>query len=123
MAQGHSRRFALLRPGDVIGNGVADTDDGRIGYVRDLYFGQDDWRVGFLHVGTGGIAGLGDRHFLIPTEAVRLVSTGFVTVEPDREKVLESPRFDPSADRPDPQLERETYEYYGYQPPSQTDDG
>ncbi len=61
-----------------------------------------------------------DRHFLIPTEAVRLVSTGFVTVEPDREKVLESPRFDPSID---PRLERETYEYYGYQPPSKTDGG
>jgi hypothetical protein len=63
------------------------------------------------------IAGIGDRHFLIPVEAVERVCGGFVTSEQSREKVRGAPELDPNI-RLQPDLRRGIYEYYGYPSPS-----
>ena len=70
-----------------------------------------------LHVAVGGHLGIGDRHFLIPVEAVERVSGGFVTIEQAREKVRGAPALDPNI-RLQPDLRHGIYEYYGYPSPS-----
>jgi hypothetical protein len=52
--------------------------------------------VRFLQVTVGGHLGIGDKHFLIPIEAVESVSEGFVIIGFSREKVHGAPELDPN---------------------------
>lgn len=90
------RTHVLLMPRDLIHRAVTDPDNDLIGYVRDLLTDEVDWKVRFLHVTVGGHLGIGDRHFLIPVEAVERVSGGFVTIGQSREKVRGAPEHDPN---------------------------
>ena len=102
---------------DVRGLGVYDNDGDRIGTVDDLYADAQERKVRFLDVSAGCILGLGERHFLIPVEAVSEVrEDGVVVVDQKRRKVAESPLFDADV-VPQPPYQDELYEYYGYLPP------
>src|SRR5215204_370175 len=109
MEEAGQRTHVLLMPRDLIHCAVTDPHNHLIGYVRDILIDEADWKVRFLHVTVGGHLGIGDRHFLIPVEAVERVSGGFVTIEQSREKVRGAP---------EPDLRRGIYEYYGYPSPS-----
>jgi hypothetical protein len=61
--------------------------------------------------------GIGDKHFLIPIEAVVRVSEDFVTIEHGREKVRGALELDPNT-LLQPGLRREIYAYYGYPVPA-----
>ena len=87
-----------------------------IGYVRDLLIDVVDWKVRFLHATAGWRLGVGDRHFLLPIEAVERVSEAFVTIEQSREKVQGAPELNPNI-LLQPDLRRGIYEYYGYPSP------
>jgi hypothetical protein len=88
-----------------------------IGYVRDILIDELDWQVRFLHVTVGGHLGIGDKHFLIPIEAVKRVSEGFITIGLSREKVQAAPELNPNI-LLQPELRHEVYEYYGYPSPT-----
>jgi len=60
--------------------------------------------------------GLGEKHFLIPMEAVTEMSGGAVTIEQSREKVEGSPELDPKG-VPEAAYQQEVYDYYGYRYP------
>ncbi len=117
MEESGGMTHVLLMPRDVIHRAVSDPDNHIIGYVRDILIDELDWQVRFLHVTVGGHLGIGDKHFLIPIEAVERVSEGFVTIEHSREKVQGAPELNPSI-LLQPELRREVYEYYGYPPPA-----
>ncbi len=87
-----------------------------IGYVRDLLIDVADWKVRFLHATVGWRLGVGDRHFLLPIEAVERVSEAFVTIEQSREKVQGAPELNPNI-LLQPDLRHGIYEYYGYPSP------
>ncbi len=57
--------------------------------------------------------GLGERHFLIPVEAVRRVDGDGVTLDQSREKISGSPAYEPGV-APRSDYQREVYDYYGY---------
>ena len=68
----------------------------------------------FLDVSAGGFLGIGKKHFLIPVEEVsREVSEERVTVNWDREKVLDSPELDPE-EVPNEDFQRAIRAYYGH---------
>jgi sporulation protein YlmC with PRC-barrel domain len=79
---------------DVRGLDVYDKDGDQIGTVEDLYADEKERKVRFLDVGAGGFLGLGEKHFLVPVEAVAKVDQAGVTVDQSRERVAESPPFD-----------------------------
>ena len=92
---------------------VYDTYGEQIGSVEDLYVDQQARHPHFLDVSAGGFLGIGKRHFLIPVEEVsREVSENQVTVNYPREKVMDSPEFDPDV-LPGLDLQRAIYAYYG----------
>jgi sporulation protein YlmC with PRC-barrel domain len=101
---------------DVRGLDVYDEDGDQIGTVKDLYADTEERKVRFLDVGAGGFMGLGEKHFLVPVEAVREVrEDGVVVVDQKRQRVAESPLFDADV-VPQPAYQDELYEYYGYPP-------
>jgi sporulation protein YlmC with PRC-barrel domain len=101
---------------DVRGLGVYDRDGREIGSVEDLYVDTEERKIRFLDVGAGGFLGIGEKHFMIPVEAVKNVGEDGVTIEHGREKVAESPPFDTDVVPPTAAYRREVYDYYGYTP-------
>ena len=49
---------------------VYDRDGEKIGTMKDLYVDTEEGDVRFLDVGAGGFLGLGEKHFMVPMEAV-----------------------------------------------------
>jgi sporulation protein YlmC with PRC-barrel domain len=93
---------------------VQDTHGDQIGSVEDLYVDRHERVPRFLDVSAGGFLGIGKKHFLIPVEEVsREVSEDRVTVNWDKEKVLDSPEFDPD-EAPKGDLQQAIYAYYGH---------
>jgi sporulation protein YlmC with PRC-barrel domain len=100
---------------DVRGLDVYDSTDEEIGSVEDLYVDQQARQPRFLVVSAGGVLGLGKKQFLIPIEDVsRDVGEERVTVTQPREKVANSPEFDPDIGVPNPDLQRAIEAYYGH---------
>jgi sporulation protein YlmC with PRC-barrel domain len=92
---------------------VLDTHGEQIGSVEELYIDRHARAPRFLDVSAGGFLGIGKKHFLIPVEEVsREISEERVTVNWDREKVLDSPEFDPE-EVPKDDLRQAIYAYYG----------
>ena len=93
----------------------------QIGSVEDLYVEREARLPRFLDVVAGGFLGIGKKHFLIPVEEVtRNVSEeDRVTVKRDRDKVLDSPDFDP-ATVPDLGFQKTVYDYYGLATPEES---
>ena len=91
---------------------VYDRDGQKIGTVKDLYIDTEDEDVRFLDVGVGGFLGLGEKHFMIPMEAVTDTSGGGVTLKQSREKVEGSPVLETKGVPEDAYL-HEIYDYYG----------
>jgi PRC-barrel domain len=117
MEETNKRTHVLRMPRDFIHRAVTDPENHLIGYVRDILIDEVDWKLRFLHVTVGGHLGIGDKHFLIPIEAVERVSAGFVTIAQGREKVESAPELDPNI-LLQPDLRREIYDYYGYPVPA-----
>jgi len=111
-----SENLCLREPlQDLRGLDVYDSNGEQIGTVEDLYVDQEAQFPRFLDVGAGGFLGIGKKHFLVPFEEVsRSVSEEErVVVRQNRDKVLDSPEFDPD-EMPEADLQRAVYAYYGY---------
>src|SRR5215203_54398 len=74
-----------------------DRDGEKIGTVKDLYVDTEDEDVRFLDIGAGGFLGLGEKHFMVPMEAVTDTIGGGVTIEQSREEVEGHPSSTPRA--------------------------
>jgi len=100
---------------DMRGLDVYDIQDEQIGSVADLYVDREARLASYLVVSAGGFLGIGKKHFLIPVEQVsRDVSEDRVTITAPKEKVLNSPEFDPDVGVPDADLQRAIDAYYGH---------
>ena len=98
---------------DMRGLDVYDIQDEQIGSVADLYVDREVRLASYLVVSAGGFLGIGKKHFLIPVEVVsRDVSEDRVTITVQKEKVLNSPEFDPDVGVPDADLQRAIEAYY-----------
>lgn len=106
--------FRLEEPEeDLRGKDVYDRDGDQIGSVEDLYVDTEEREVRFLDVGAGGFLGLGEKHLLIPLEAVTDHDGDRVNVNRHRDQVLGSPPFDAGV-VPTTDYQRGLYDYYGY---------
>ena len=76
---------------DLRGKNVYDAEGQPIGSVEDLYIERKEREVRFLEVGAGGFLGIGEKHFLVPVEAVTQVTEDRVTIEPGRTQTVEGP--------------------------------
>jgi sporulation protein YlmC with PRC-barrel domain len=99
---------------DIRGLDVYDITDEQIGSVEDLYVDREARQPRFLVVSAEGFLGIGKKQFLIPVEEVsRDMDEERVTVTVPREKVVNSPEFDPDV-VPNPDLQRAIHTYYGH---------
>ena len=107
--------FRLQEPEqDVRGLDVDDRAGDQIASVADLYVDEKERKVRVLDVGAGSCLGIGEKHFMIPVEAITEVGEDRLTIEQGRENVVESPPFDTDVVPPTADYQRNVYEYYGY---------
>jgi sporulation protein YlmC with PRC-barrel domain len=107
--------FRLEEPWqDIRGLDVYDGNGEQIGSVGDLYVDRDSRLPRFLIVSAGGFLGVGKKHFLFPVEEVsRDMGEDRVTVNQNRDKVVNSPDFDPD-EVPNLDFQRAVRAYYGH---------
>ena len=93
------------------------TSTGRyLGHVADLYV-DDDRKLRFVDVVTGGLLGLGRKHHLIPVEAITEETLNSITLGVDEETVEGAPTIPDPRAGPDEHHQRALYEHYGYPSP------
>jgi|SRR5580658_2395872 sporulation protein YlmC with PRC-barrel domain len=109
--------LALADPGqDIRGRKVVDRDGAEIGHVSNLFIDQVERKVRMLEIRAGGILGLGDKHFLLPVDAISKVGNYEVTVGDTRERVIHSPVYDPALIEATVEYIEPYYGYYGHAP-------
>jgi sporulation protein YlmC with PRC-barrel domain len=96
---------------DLRGKDIYDTEGQRIGSVEDLYIDPQDREVRFLEVGAGGFLGIGEKHFLVPVEAVTEVAEEWVAIEPGRTEKVEGPAPFDTKVAPPPAEDRRADDY------------
>jgi sporulation protein YlmC with PRC-barrel domain len=102
---------------DVRGRKLIDQQGETIGHVSSLFIDADERKVRMLEVRAGGFLGIGDRHFLIPADAVTKVEKESVYVNESRERILHSPVYDPHIIKaPTREYWGPFYGYYGLSP-------
>jgi sporulation protein YlmC with PRC-barrel domain len=100
---------------DVRGRKVVDRNGDEVGDVDGLIIDEEERRVRFLEVGSGGFLGLGEKKQLVPVDAILKVDDDVVQISQDRTHVAGGPVYDPEM-----VVERRYYEdlygYYDYPP-------
>jgi sporulation protein YlmC with PRC-barrel domain len=106
---------------DIRGRKVIDRHDEEIGHVTALFIDKGERKVRMLEIRAGGFLGLGDRHFLLPVDAITSVAKDEVHVNETREHIVNSPAYDPSlTETPTQESWAPLYGYYGFSPFSST---
>ena len=87
-----------------------------LGHVAHLYV-DDDRKLRFVDVVTGGLLGLGRKHHSIPVEAITEQDLNAITLGVDEETVWGAPRASNPLAAPTDEQQRALYEHYGYPSP------
>jgi sporulation protein YlmC with PRC-barrel domain len=100
---------------DIRGRKVADSHGHEIGEIDDLVIDNQEKRVRFLRVASGGFLGLGAQKFLIPIDAVTRIDKDTVQINRAREHVASAPAYDPKLVLDESHVDH-LYGYWGYAP-------
>jgi sporulation protein YlmC with PRC-barrel domain len=100
---------------DVRGRTVIDRNGDEIGTVDGLMIDDREAKVRFLQVGAGGFFGIGEKHFMIPVDAITRVDRDHVHIDTSRDHVVGGPEYDPDLIDENHYYD-DVYGYYGYVP-------
>ncbi len=102
---------------DVRGRKVLDRGGEEIGHISSLFIDVHERKVRMIEVRSGGFLGIGDRHLLLPVDAITQVTKAAVSVNATREHIANSPVYDPAlVDAPTQEAWMPFYGYYGLSP-------
>ncbi len=102
---------------DIRGSRVVDPSGEISGHVSGLYVDVRERKVRMLELRTGGFLGIGERHAILPIEAVSRVHGDVVYVNEPRGRIVHSPGYDPKlVVRPSASAWEPYYSYYGISP-------
>lgn len=100
---------------DVSGRTVIDQSGDEIGHVDALLIDDQERKVRFLQIASGGVLSIGEQRFLVPIEAVLGVDDEWMVIDQTGERVAGSPGYDPDLVY-DRDYYNDLYSYYGYAP-------
>jgi CBS domain-containing protein/sporulation protein YlmC with PRC-barrel domain len=102
------------RAEDITGLKVVDMSGEELGSVNDLFIDEQERKVRFLEVSSGGFLGLGATKFLLPVDAIARLSVDEVHINQSRERVAGAPHYDPAL--VEERYVSDVYSHYGYPP-------
>jgi hypothetical protein len=101
---------------DIRDRKVVDASGEDVGHVSALFIDRAGRKIRMLEIRAGGFLGIGDRHFLLPVEAITKVAEHEVHINQKRDKVVHSPAYDPTLVVKPPEYWGSYYGYYGMSP-------
>jgi CBS domain-containing protein/sporulation protein YlmC with PRC-barrel domain len=99
---------------DIRGLKALDSAGEELGTVNDLFIDEQERKVRFLEVASGGFLGLGATKFLLPVEAISRITPDVVHINQSRERVAGAPGYDPTL--VEERYASDVYSHYGYPP-------
>jgi len=102
------------RAEDIRWRKVVDAAGEEIGEIEALLLDDQEEKVRFLRVASGGFLGIGQSKVLIPVEAISKIDRDVVRVDQTREHIASAPKYDPEL--VDDRYYEGLYGYYGFQP-------
>lgn len=118
MAMATQQRLRAFSARRFIGKNVYDVTGDRVGEIDDLVVDMQSACAKFAIMGVGGFLGMGERHYIVPTQALSMnTETGALMLSVEKQRLTNAPTFD--RDNPpdfgDEQWSRSIYTYYGMQ--------
>lgn len=111
--------FRIQKASDLIGKAVVNPEGEQLGQIQDLAIDPEQGRVAYAVLSFGGVLGMGDKWFAVPTGALTLPEDAkrFVLAV-DKDQLKNAPGF---AKTRWPQMDNvtwgmETHEFYGQEP-------
>jgi sporulation protein YlmC with PRC-barrel domain len=104
---------------DVRGYDVIDSQGETVGQVNDLIVDDDEYKVRFVEVASGGFLGIGEKTFMIPVDAVNRVGEKSLQLDRERSVMMDAPDYDPKTMSENMEHNRYwegVYGWYGYSP-------
>jgi sporulation protein YlmC with PRC-barrel domain len=102
------------RAEDIRSRKVLDAAGKDIGHIEALLIDEEEEKVRFLRVASGGFLGMGQSKVLIPVEAISQIDRDVVHLDQTRERIADAPKYDPEL--VDDRYYEGLYGYYGYPP-------
>ena len=106
-------KSGVLKASDLIGMNVHGTDGKKLGDIKDLVIDPEEGGVEYAVLEFGGFAGVGDKYFAVPWEALRLDQTNKkLSLDIHKKDLKNAPGFDRN-NWPDLSLEEvDIYAFY-----------
>jgi sporulation protein YlmC with PRC-barrel domain len=102
---------------DIRGRKVNDPHGDAVGHVSNLFIDVGERKVRMLEIRGGGFLGIGDRHVLVPVDAITKITPDEVTINESRDRLAHSPAYDPHLiEAPTAEYWEPFYGYYGLTP-------
>jgi sporulation protein YlmC with PRC-barrel domain len=102
---------------DIRGRKVVDRNEDEIGHVSSLFIDEAEQKVRMIEIRAGGFFGIGERHFLLPVDAITSVDKHEVHINATREHIAGSPTYNPGLlEVPNRSSWEPYYGYYGLSP-------
>ncbi len=99
---------------DIRNRKVVDAAGEEIGKVEALLIDDQEQKVRFLQVASGGFLGMGKEKVLIPVEAISKIEDDVVHVDQTRERIAGAPNYNPEL--VDDRYYDGLYGYYRFRP-------
>jgi sporulation protein YlmC with PRC-barrel domain len=106
-------KSGVLKASELIGMSVQGTDGKKLGDIKDLVIDPDEGGVEYAVLEFGGFAGIGDKYFAVPWEALQLDQTNKkLSLDVHKKELKDAPGFDKN-NWPDLSLEQVLiYDFY-----------
>lgn len=106
-------KSGILKASELIGMSVQGTDGKKLGDIKDLVIDPKEGGVEYAVLEFGGFAGIGDKYFAVPWEALQLDPTNKkLLLDVHKKELKNAPGFDKN-NWPDLSLEQIViYEFY-----------
>ena len=106
-------KSGVLKASELIGMSVQGTEGKKLGDIKDLVIDPEEGGIEYAVLEFGGFAGIGDKYFAVPWEALQLDQTNKkILLDVHKKDLKNAPGFDKN-NWPDLSLEQVViYEFY-----------
>jgi sporulation protein YlmC with PRC-barrel domain len=113
-------RSGILKASDLIGSKVQGTDGKNLGKIKDLVINEEDGDIQYAVLDFGGFAGIGDKYFAVPWEALQIDQKNKrLALDLHKKDLKDAPGFDKNNWPDFSEQQVVIYEFYEVPPPSE----
>jgi len=115
----HGPGPALMGADTLIGDGVVNGDDDKLGDIKEIMLDMQTGQVAYAVLAFGGFLGMGEKLFAVPWQALHLDTTNHrFVLDVEKERLKHAPGFDKDAwpDMADVGWATQVHTFYGTDP-------